>query len=67
MSQVTTTPKQSTPPRQLQARVRKLVDEHGLAGASERLGLSRLATASLAGGLRVQQGTLMVAEARAPR
>lgn len=54
------------PPPHLQRRVRALVDQVGLVRAAKTLGLSRMTTASLAGGMRVQAGSIYQAEARCP-
>jgi hypothetical protein len=67
MSQLATTPGRTVAPRELQQRVRALVDRVGVVQASKQLGLSRMSTASIVAGLTVRPGTLLMAEARAPR
>jgi len=48
----------------LAARVREMVDRQTIAGAARRLDLAEATVARLAGGMRVTQGTLLLAAER---
>jgi hypothetical protein len=48
----------------LAARVRQLADLDSIAGAARKLGLAEATVARLAGGLRVTQGTALLATER---
>ena len=51
-----------TPPKKIQERVRKLVDDRGAQKTGEALGVSRETAKAVAGGLLVQKGTLALVE-----
>ena len=54
-------------PPALQARVRRMVDQHGMKSTCRALGLSGQAVANVLAGVKVHAGTIALADQRAPR